>query len=370
MIAGDKEQSPHDEATSRGEEMAGHEREPAVPTEGPSAESEPARYIAYPLALKLLAERHNATAHELAGWVFAGPEDGGLCAYLNANELDPPPRFYFDILSCDDYDYLVPLMPCWFREADILNFEPKDRFVTGADLMKRWSSCVGIVPEAFIRAKIEESRLLDIHPIYGGTQGMHPEDTSYPPLELALFLQSHVDAVEIEDGLRPIAATPQAERVDPSPSQPDPLSVHPDAPLASDLGQSKQTDESDDNLPESEPQAPAVTGPPPVSGVLIRMHFPVFQGGDQNDRWWREKMANAARNGLAVCRVGERGKPGPGGSLWHPHLVAAWLIDRVARGGRGMSLVSARSALKGFPGGESAADWLFELPRDHRKQLP
>jgi len=45
-------------------------------------------YIAYPKALSLLKARLGATADELAGWIWLGPEMGGLCAYLNANELD------------------------------------------------------------------------------------------------------------------------------------------------------------------------------------------------------------------------------------------------------------------------------------------
>lgn len=71
------------------------------------------RYIAYPKAMKLLTERLEATPEELAAWVWAGPDDQGLAAYLNANELDPPRPFSYQALLGGDFDYLAPLMACW-----------------------------------------------------------------------------------------------------------------------------------------------------------------------------------------------------------------------------------------------------------------
>ena len=85
------------------------------------------QYIAYPKAMTQLAKRLKASPEELAVWIFMGPDLGGLPAYLNANELDPPPEFYFDpYLGDDPYcrDYLSPLTACWFRQQDILNFTP------------------------------------------------------------------------------------------------------------------------------------------------------------------------------------------------------------------------------------------------------
>jgi hypothetical protein len=207
--------------------------EDVPPPQASEKGSEQPTYIPYPRAMKIFARRLNATADEVAGWVFVGPKDGGLCAYLNANELDPPPRFYFDILTCDDFDYLVPLQACWFREADILSFEPKDRFITGEELLTRWSSSDGIIPGAFIRAKIEESRLIDIHPIYGGTQGTYPNDPTWPPLEKALFVKAHVEAVEQEDDVTPIEAqkqwSPVADDLKTAPQAAGPLPpVHPE----------------------------------------------------------------------------------------------------------------------------------------------
>ena len=164
---------------------------PSPPLEG--------QYIACPEAMRQLAKRLKASPEELAVWVFMGPDLGGLPAYLNANELDPPPEFHFVPYLGDDPDYLSPLMACWFREHDVLNFNPAERYITGAALIERWSQHSGIRPEAFIRAKIEESRLQDIHPISGVTQGRVPGDEAYPPLSSGLFALSEIKAIENED---------------------------------------------------------------------------------------------------------------------------------------------------------------------------
>ena len=69
-------------------------------------------------------------------------------------------------------------------------------------------------------------------------------------------------------------------------------------------------------------------------------------------------MAGAKRYGLLDCRVG-KGKKGPGGSLWRPHLIAAWLVDRENTGRDWLSPGAARAALKKFPGCEEIADEHF-----------
>ena len=167
---------------------------PSPPLEGP--------YIAYPQAMAQLAERLKASPEELAVWVFMGPDLGGLTAYFNANELDPPPEFCFDPYLGDDpdcLDYLSPLVACWFRQQDILNFSPTRRFITGAALIARWRSHSDMQAEAFIRAKIGESRLLDIHPIACLTQGSEPGKQWYPRMSSGLFELSKIEAIEKED---------------------------------------------------------------------------------------------------------------------------------------------------------------------------
>lgn len=271
----------------------------------------PGCYIAYPKALKLLADRLDATPEELAGWVWMEAKSGGIDAYLNANELDPPPKFYYSLGSGDDFDYLSPLMACWFSDEDIAHFEPATRFITGKALIERWGRQPGVQPEAYIRAKIAESRLLDGHPKYGTTQGSDPEKLSWPPLTMALFVLADVEEIEAEDFA------------------------------------------GDDERGE-----PAGSPCMPVSAWQIRHYFPVVRDADANEKWWKEKMADAERYGLLACRVGE-GKKGPGGSLWRPHLVAAWLVDRQAKDREGLSPGAARAALKKFPGCEEIADELF-----------
>ena len=271
--------------------------------------------IAYPKALKLLAERLEATPDELAVWVGLGHKDHGLDAYRNANDLDIPLRFFFDFSDGDDFDYLSPLMGCWFREDDIRNFKPADRFITGATLIERWGKQPGLQPEAFIRAKIAESRLSDMHPIYGGTQGTSPENTSYPPLSVGLFALREVAAIEAED-----------------------------------FGVDKEFDESSSGSCQS------------ASADLIRQNFPVIRDIDANEIWWKEKMADAERYGLLGCRVGE-GKKGRGvGSLWRPDMIAGWLVDRHAKGKAGLPVDTARSGLKKFIGCEDIAEQVF--PQD------
>ena len=163
-------------------------------------------YIAFPKAMKILADRLGATPEELAVWIFMGPDTGGIAAYRNANELNPPPRFYFDCIMGEDY--LSPLMACWFRQDDIDRFDPADRYITGAALIERWSTQPGLRPEALIRAKIAESRLLDIYPTFGGTRGTH-DDTSLPPLSAGLFALNHIEQVEAEDGLEAVMSIVQ-----------------------------------------------------------------------------------------------------------------------------------------------------------------
>ena len=156
------------------------------------------RYIAYPIAMDRLKLRLGATPAELAGWIWAGPKNGGIAAYINGDELDPPPRFRYAI-GGDSHDYIAPLMACWFDAADIARFVPIDRYVIGAELVERWRARPGLDAMEFIRAKISESRLLDAHPIFGATQGTFPEELDLPPLESGLSRLSEVERIEAED---------------------------------------------------------------------------------------------------------------------------------------------------------------------------
>lgn len=173
-----------------------HERLDAF-VEGPA----PMAYIAYPKAMQILREKWNATPDELAVWIFMGPDEAGIAAYRNANELIPPQRVYFDFSMGEDYRQT--LVACWFLQEDIDRFTPADRYITGAALIERWGIQPDLDSEAFIRAKIAESRLLDIHPTFGGTKGTFGDDAGFPPLSAALFAMSHIKLIEAEDSISP-----------------------------------------------------------------------------------------------------------------------------------------------------------------------
>jgi hypothetical protein len=184
------------------------------------------RYIAYPKAMHQLAARLGATPEELAAWVFWGPGQGGIAAYVNANELDPPPRFHFGFGGNDDY--VSSFMATWFSEDEIAHFEPAERYLTGTTLIERWSRRPGLHADAFILAKIRESRLQDIHPRFGGTRGTFQEHDDFPPLTSGLFMVSQVEQIEAEDFAEPFdqghTSTPIDQPIDdPEECTPDPV---------------------------------------------------------------------------------------------------------------------------------------------------
>lgn len=171
------------------------QKKPDAPNAAPAVV---VRYIAYPKAMQQLAQRLGASPEELAAWIWTEPENGGITAYVNANELNPPPRFSYSYVV-GTADYIAPLMRCWFKVDDVEQFDPANRYIVGAALIERWSKRPGLQAVAFIHAKIAESRLLDIHPIYGGTRSTFSEHADWPALETGLFALAEVEAIEAED---------------------------------------------------------------------------------------------------------------------------------------------------------------------------
>jgi hypothetical protein len=96
----------------------------------------------------------------------------------------------------------------------------------------------------------------------------------------------------------------------------------------------------------------------PASAAEIQRRFRVLPDADKNATWWKGITREAKRNGLVKCRVGE-GKPGPGGSLWRPELVAGWLADRHDKNHNGVASVKVGGMLKHFAGCEEAAENWF-----------
>ena len=162
-------------------------------------------YVPFPRALKLLNARQGASAEELAAWVFLGETLGGLRAFLDANDLDPPPRFSYAALGQDHdaHDFMGPLMGTWYALPELERFRPQDRFITGRALLERWTSQPGLSTRAFILAKVRESRLRELHPVVGLTQASC-SDASLPDVDETLFYVSDVEAIEQEDlGVEP-----------------------------------------------------------------------------------------------------------------------------------------------------------------------
>lgn len=158
-------------------------------------------YVAYPKAMRRLKVRLGASPQELAAWIFYQPEQGGIAAYLNANELKPPPRFKF-VTGDESDDYVAPLMRCWFAVEDVETFQPQERYMTGHQLMERWRLRGIENPREFVRAKIHESRLGDMHPYMGLTEGSVTKeltDLPMPPIESGLFAMSEIRQIEAED---------------------------------------------------------------------------------------------------------------------------------------------------------------------------
>lgn len=156
-------------------------------------------YLPFPKAYHLLSKRMTATTEEIAAWVFLGPENHGISAYLNAGESAPPTRFRYSYDGVNS-DYIGPLMACWFRADQLAAFQPRCRYITCPALIERWSKKIEIPNfdvHAFIRAKIAESRLNDIHPLTNLTQWC--ADENFPPKKEALFELTHIEEIERHD---------------------------------------------------------------------------------------------------------------------------------------------------------------------------
>lgn len=165
-------------------------------------------YISYGRALALLKGRLDTTPTEVAAWIDLGPQHGGLSAYLSANELTDPPRFFFSRSGDDGDAYLEDLAHAWFRLDEIEAFRPSDRYITGADLRARWSHIPdkhGYTIDAYIMARIQESRLMDQSPCTGLSQWSLPERPWATSRAMALFCLAHVEAIESEEQIAPCA---------------------------------------------------------------------------------------------------------------------------------------------------------------------
>lgn len=240
-------------------------------------------YIAYPIAMDLLAEKHGAKPHDLAIWVMSGPGEGkGLSAFVHDGS-DNPRVFQFPTEESGGVDYLSMLVGAQFDRAEIERFKPDDFHLTGLLLVERWQkhSSIAASVEGFITSKIRESRLTDIHPISGRTQWTYPGSNARPSKESAIFSLREIENIEIEDGLVKLehAARPDV------------------------VGKAVTADE-------------------------ITHAFRRYPDDTKNGKWWRARLADPADYGLESCRAA-KGKPGvKNSSRWWPSLIANWLVEK------------------------------------------
>jgi hypothetical protein len=266
-------------------------------------------YIPYPIAMERLAEKHDATPHDLAIWVMCGPGDGtGLNAFVNDGSGSPQ-VFQFPSTERGNVDYLSMLVGVQFDKADIERFKPNDLHLTGLQLVERWRKfpSIAVSVEGFIAAKISESRLTDMHPISGRTQWTYPSNSAKPSKESAIFSVREVEDIELEDGLvkRDLAS------------------------MSSIVGNA-------------------------VSADKIAQAFRMDADEGKNNEWWRSRLADAADYGLESCRAA-KGKPGiKNSSRWWPSHVAGWLVDK----GHLSAKRVAASLRRHFPDCSEAADLL------------
>ena len=274
----------------------------------------PPAFISYAQAFKSLFERYEATPHEFAMWIWLGGRDGGLDAYSYPHDSEDPQRFRIGYWV--NMDYVSPITACWFNAEEIANFVPAKRFIRSRALVEKWTEKPGMSEagcvEAFIRAQIAGERLIEIHPIAGFTQWTYPGNSAFPPSESAMFVLSDVEAIEASHF---------------------------------DFQSHAQPSESAGGRSE------------PVQAWKIMTAFAVERMEDENVAWWRPRMRNALRGGLADCRasLGRRGVLDS--SRWYPDLVAAWLVE----GERLSAATTARMLRANFPDCADAADQLEDL---------
>lgn len=280
------------------------------------------QYVPYTETMDILSGRHGATAHELASWVYLGPMDNGLSAYRHVTVLKVPAQFNYEDRRLDgnDFDYLTPLTGCWFDRAELDAFTAERRFLTGEELCERWRKEFAVDAHDIISAKFKYSNLKELHPVTVLTQASRPKNLAYPPVEAGLYSRSDVDLVE---------ATLRASD--------------------EDLRQGVIVHET--------------SSIPPATANKIYENFRILKGEAANVAWWKDKMKNASRNGLAAARIGP-GRRGPNNkSQWRPDLVAAWLLDRQPCDRGFITELSFRAGLVKFPGCKQlSADLIFIAP--------
>lgn len=171
----------------------------------------PEKLIGLPLALNRLRERLGASQEEIAAWVFMTEHDGGLRAYKPQYHPEEFQRFYFEPEM--DPDYLSLLFNCWFDEYEIANFEPRERFISGAACLEVLEDLNDGAPSVFLSEMVSAGKITDLHPIRGATKVSSLMGPSLPEVESGLFSIDEIENILIEMGaVTPGSLHPQSLR--------------------------------------------------------------------------------------------------------------------------------------------------------------
>ena len=144
--------------------------------------------------------------HELAGWA----SDGDLKAYasrtlaeskeFNATYIDKYGE-YLEKSKGIGFEYLPLMQGLYFRQSDLETFQPKDRYITGADLIKRWigrlGSREGVINK--VETLANDSQILAFHPFNFSMYPKIPKLKRDVPFEMHLFFLEHVENIEREE---------------------------------------------------------------------------------------------------------------------------------------------------------------------------
>ncbi len=173
-------------------------------------------------AEKILELRWGATQQEIAMWVFLsmgskieiGSNKGvavgpvgpvGLDGCFGAQLGEKPQKFSFSDYK-PGFDYLVELMNCHFKQADLDKFVPANRYLTYSQLIERWRGRCSTKKRAvaYIKAKCESEELNAYYPVVGiidenndDAGGSYHVD-GLLQIEDGMFSESEVKSIEAE----------------------------------------------------------------------------------------------------------------------------------------------------------------------------
>jgi hypothetical protein len=149
--------------------------------------------IPFAIACQELKERLDAKVYEIAAWMVFGVTP--LPGYIKTQDVTQCSRLVLPRVL-NSFDAGEVLVASWFKQVDVDNFIPDERYISGVELVERWNPHLNGYATAFIVAKVAESRLDDLHPITGLTQATFPGEGLLPPISGAIFRLSQILLIE------------------------------------------------------------------------------------------------------------------------------------------------------------------------------